>query len=61
MEDIVIDWNEVTYVANKLLTKKLTPDAVSQRLVRAIRDKNKGLYLTLKVAQASAFYDKKVN
>ena len=60
MKDIVIDWNEANYVANRLLTRKITPDAVSQRLVRAIKDKDKNLYLTLKIAQASVFYDKKV-
>ena len=55
-----IDWEEASYVANKLLKGKIAADSVSQRVLRALKNEDKDLYLTLKVAQASAFYDKKV-
>jgi len=55
-----IDWDEVDYFSKKLLNGKMTADAMSQRVSRAVnKDKDKDLYLTLKMAQASAFYDGK--
>ena len=56
-----IDWDEVSYFSKKLLNGKMSADAMSQRVSRAVnKDQDKDLYLTLKLAQASAFYDSKV-
>ena len=47
-----IDYVEVKYVVVSVLLGKLTREALSQRIGRALKKKDRELYLTLKLAQA---------
>ena len=47
-----IDYVEVKYVVVSVLSGKLTREALSQRIGRALKKRNRDLYLTLKLAQA---------
>ncbi|MCP4989205.1 MAG: hypothetical protein GY928_25050 [Colwellia sp.] len=58
--DYEIDKHEAQYIAESILSGKLTSDALVQRISRALKGEELQRYLTLKVAQALVSYEKKV-
>lgn len=61
MKEYKIDHTEVTYVVDSLLSGKTNTKAVTQRISRSLKRKDFNLYLSLKLAQALAFYTRKVH
>lgn len=55
-----IDKEDAEYISNAILSGKLTPDALVQRISRTLKKKDLSQYLTLKVAQSLATYKRKV-
>ena len=47
-----IDYVEAGYIVACVLSGKLTKEALSQRIGRALKKSDRSLYLTLKLAQA---------
>ena len=54
-----VDWFEVDHVFKSLWSKRLTPEALSQRIARSLRKGDKELYITLKLAQSLFSYERK--
>lgn len=54
-----VDWIEATFLADRLSRGLLTPDAISQRLYKSLKQGDEQSYLTMKVAQAIVQFNKK--
>ena len=58
--DFKIDYEDAEYISNKIISGKLSADALTQRIGRALRKEDPSYYFTLKFAQALVAYKRKV-